>query len=341
MQFFNPKHADIYEGENSDNIIECHAFDTEADYNAYSVAVSTVVPDTNNSVSAALSPEQNSALLRMKRYRIQNSPTRSFSIHYKNTMFSQAVVLFFDILDYKGQTQFTFKITDFKTCMSAYVNDEFFQASCPHTQEIINNLEILERRDKEKGENDIDKNSKGYVQYKAASFFVLPKKPEINSMELEETYIRTSLQAFGSEMIAIMSTNLYTISLKEHISSYSTSWAALVCHPNKGPSLQEFVKSCSVTINPVRNYTDFIVKDKVHVVRNMLAMHDNPIPKYIDDKNMLDHESDGEASVVPVDDDDDNENEEQEGAYAPKFNINGGDTVSAENKDDDLSGSKP
>ena len=336
MKFDNAQHAIAYKKENSDNITDCHAFNSEEDYNDFTSKQGTVAPvaAVDGVINNALSPEQNSTLLRMKRWRIENTPTRCFSIHFKNTTFSKAVVLFMDVLDYKGVTQYTFKADDFKACMSAYVNDHFYQPTAVHTKEIINNIEIIERRDKEKGENDIDKNAKGYIQYKIASFFLMPTLPEINSMDLEEDYIRTALQNFGKEMISIMSTNLYNIALKEHISSYSLPWAGLVCTPTKGPSLQEFIRSCSVTVHPLKNYTDFIISDKTHIVRGMLARHDQPIPKYINDKQVLtidpsegdtddDSDSDNDNDV----DDDDQNQDDGGGAYSPHFNIDGGSPI--------------
>lgn len=287
LKFTSKVYANAYEEENSDMIADTLIFDTESEYKQHQANGTSDNPG-ETTTGEILSPNDKKALARLKRYRLEHCPTRSISTLYKTSVFSDAIPLVFDVLDISGNTFWIFKEADFHANMQAFVNESGIPVQGKHTKEIMNNMVLLERRDKEKGDNDILKNKAGYVQYKAVSYFILPRNPEINTMELEEKYIEEQLLKFGNDMKKFMTSPLYNASLKEHINSYAPNWAKLVFSPQKGPSLTDFVKACSVTVGKIKDYTDHIIKDKVPVLRGMIAMHDNPIPKYINDSDIED-----------------------------------------------------
>jgi hypothetical protein len=120
----------------------------------------------------------------------------------------------------------------------------------------------------------------------------------------------------GREIKTIMSTNLYTAALKEVVMGYSENLAKHTFNPEQPGKipLQQFIQQCPVFSAPIRNYTDYIPKSKVYILRNMLALYDEPTPKYITDEliaqvNVFEESEEEEGDVTQE------EEQQNEGAH--------------------------
>lgn len=300
--FSNASHADEYEDENADIITETITFDTEQGYQEYKTSSKETSPVSATTIKTeSLTSDERLALARIKKHRQAHAPSKSITLHYKTTKFSRACALALEVRDVYGKPQWNFKAKDHMAILQSYCSDPMSNVSGQHTMEIIDNLHCVERRNLEKGENDPDK-KKGYMNYKLISYFIIPDDPTITTMEEEETYIKDYLQSFGKELKRIMASNLYTSALREMVSGYSKKLEKLTFEPDKGPSLQAFIQQCTVVVEPIKTYTDHIIKDKVSVLRCFLSDHDDSIPKYIPDEaitNVSNEQNNNGASFSP------------------------------------------
>ena len=288
MIFTNKKHADGYEQENADIITDTLTFDTEKGFSDYQNTTNMDSPVPKGNIKKeVLSPEERLSLARIKQHRMQNAPTKSISVHFKSTTFSRACVVILEVRDQWGKPQWNFKAKDTMAVLQGYVSDSATVVNGTHTVAIIENLRCIERRDLEKSENTTEKR-KGYSQYKLVSYFVIPNSDQITTMEEESIHLKQELQGFARELKRILSSNLFSASLREVISGYSEKLEQMTFAPEKGPTLQTFMQQCTVVVEPIKNFTDHVVKDKQHVVRTFLTDHDEPIPKYISDEQMAD-----------------------------------------------------
>jgi hypothetical protein len=167
---------------------------------------------------------------------------------------------------------------------------------------------MVERRDLEQSEDTILKVKK-YNQYILTSYFVIPSNAALSTMEEETTYISETLLSVGREIKTIMSTNLYTAALKEVLMGYSENLAKHTFNPEQPGKipLQQVIQQCPVFSAPIRNYTDYIPKSKVYILRNMLALYDEPTPKYITDEQIA------QVNVSEESEEEEEEEEEEEG----------------------------
>lgn len=281
MKFDIKRNADLYEQENPEMIRDIIPFDTETAYKTYQSQKSESFCE-HYMKDNDLNEEEKKALARIKQHQRENAPYRTISIHYTTTTFSKAVVLIFDILDTYKKPQWNFKARDFVQTMQAYAFDTSTDIAGRHTMEIIRNLKTTERRDlNAKNDNKSDK-KRGYVNYKTYSHFILPSKNvfEIACENQETEYIQTVLMQFGEEMKRIMQSKLYVASLRQHVASYSKKLERLTFEPVKGPTLHQAVGQCKVLVEPIISFTDFIIRDRVPLLRNILADNDDVKPKY-------------------------------------------------------------
>jgi hypothetical protein len=287
MVFQNTVHADAYEDENPDIIKETITFDNEAAFREYKAATLANSPVASIPVKTEqLSNDEQKMLAKIRQHRVQHAPSRLINVLFKNTRFSRACVVLFDVKDEHGKPQWNFKAKDNIGVLKAYADNNPASAGSI-TKEIINNFVMVERRDLEQSEDTILKVKK-YNQYILASYFVIPNNAALSTMEEETTYISETLLSVGREIKTIMSTNLYTAALKEVVMGYSENLAKHTFSPEQPGKipLQQFIQQCPVFSAPIRNYTDYIPKSKVYILRNMLALYDEPIPKYITDEQI-------------------------------------------------------
>ena len=206
--------------------------------------------------------------------------------------------------------QWYFKARDFSQTIKAYAADSSTTINGQHTMELIDNFEYTERRDLEKSDNTPHKR-KGFLNYKAYTHFVLPVA-DFGSVHQETEYIVSTLTFFGSEIRRILSSRLFCATLRQCVHAYSPSLEQLTFAPTKGLDFPSFMRQCSVVVRPLSNYTDHIIRDRIPVLRNVLALHDETSPKYslIPDADLLN-------VPLPVPDDTEETPSDNEGSEAP------------------------
>ena len=118
------------------------------------------------------------------------------------------------------------------------------------------------------------------------------------------------LHAFATEMKDILTSPLYNEAMKDHVSNYSTKFLDTLYSPKKGPTLPDFISSCTVLVNPIKDVGEYIIKVRENEFEDILHQYDNPIPKFITDVEAL------EAGT--------------ESGYSPNFHPDGGDTKGPE-----------
>lgn len=275
------RHADLYEHEYRDTIKEIIPFDTLDAFTSFSQQ--TIKPSNVVVKMEDLNTDEMAFVAQVKRRRLANAPTRSIRTSYKTSSFSTAVVLFIDILDQYGKPMWYVKARDFVETMKAFVDTSESPVVGTHTLEILNNMEYVERRNREKGDNVPDK-VKGFMNYKTYSHFVLPLQSQnITSQKIEDDYIVHQLTHFGQELKRLMASNTYTACLRNTVAGYSEKLEQLTFAPVKGYPYQTFIQMCDVAVAPIVSYTDHVIKDRVGNLHKILHDHNQHAPKYDDD----------------------------------------------------------
>ena len=274
-----PATAKRFEAEYGDSIENKLAFDTQQEFNLHQQA-SNDVPDrfAPEIKIEGMSSGDQALIAKIKRRRLQDTPTRSINMFWKTTGFTAAVIILLEIRDPQGKHAWFFKARDFVDTIKACVREGAIAIHGTHTREIIMNLEYMQRRDALKGENAVAHSKKGsnkYELYNPISHFVLPlgRMSFANSAE-EQAYILNALNATGTELKAILSSDLYNACLKDTILSYSEKLAEAAFSTAKGPNIQGFMTQAVVKIKPVVNFTDHVIKDRVPYLRRIMSRHD-------------------------------------------------------------------
>ena len=281
--------ASKYEKANATAISAVHRFHTEEDMGTFQAKMaSEKKPSAKRVNDSILSPEQKESLARMKRIKTTRHPHKAITLHYKTTPFSQACVVLLDVVDYNGNTQWNFKAVDHKENLQAYV-DCGEEISGTHTEAMIRNLKLAERRNLEKKDQDAPLKNKGWYNIcKMMAYFVLPENDAtVNSEETEKDYIERELQAFATELKNILTSPLYNAAMKDHVGSYSDKFLDTLYSPKKGPTLPDFIQSCSILVQPIKSIGEHIIKARESDFEDILHQYDNPIPKFISDEEAL------------------------------------------------------
>jgi hypothetical protein len=317
IKFDRPEIAEAYKHENSDSIVDTIEFPTTTSYLEYKKQTGTDMPTPVRQVKKEkLTPEEERALARITKYREEHAPTKTINVIWKTTSFSRAVLVFIEIRDQNGKHYWCFKARDFVETMKAFAADKTTKLNGLHTKQLIENLHFAERRNPDKGENSAD-TVKGYTNYQAYTHFVLRElnNAGITNSEQETEHITNILKYFGSELKRIMSSNLYIASLRDCVSKYSKLLDSKMFEPQKGVDYQTFMQQCTVLVKPMVNLTDHVIRDRLNVLRGILALHDTPEPKYglIPDEDLPPEEATGakdDEYLTPQEDDESEEEEE-------------------------------
>ena len=317
--------ASKYERDNATVISEVHKFHTEEEMEKFQAKTKNETKPTAKRVNdSILSPEQKESLARMKRIKTTRHPHKAITLHYKTTPFSQACVVLLDVVDYNGNTQWNFKAVDHKENLQAYI-DCGEEINGTYTEAMIKNLKLAERKNPEKTDQDAAlKNKGGYNICKMMTYFILPDNDaNINSEETEKDFIERELHAFATELKTILTSPLYNAAMKDHVGAYSDKFLDTLYSPKKGPTLPDFIQSCSILVQPIGNVGQHIIKARETEFEDILHQYDNPIPKFISDEEAL------QAADMA--------------GYSPNFHPNGGSdsqensSDNAENVTDDTS----
>ena len=323
MLFKNPAHADLYLKDNSDVIKTTHHFPSLKAYADFKKQAPATPQNTAVVKVEGLSPAEEQAALRINRRRVENAPTSAIACYWHTTAFSRACLVVFDVLDQNGRSQWYYKPRDFVDTLQAYSLDESVTLNGTHTQEIVKNFQTTERRDLEKSDNTIHKGKGGYTNYKAYSYFLLPVGNFSCEME-ESEYIGSTLSFFGDEMKRVLSSPLYCSALRACTAAYSDRLEKHLFEPTKGLDWKSFIQHCNIVVRPFGTYTDHVIRDRIPLLRNVLALHDEPEPKYLlPDSDILQADNDSTGSS-PGEDADDDPDTLTASRYAPGFNVDGG-----------------
>ena len=290
ITFLNSVHADAYEGENSDVIVETLPFDTADEHKAYQATVNTARPRPLpvSAGSGSLSAADQAALTRMEQRRNQRSPQRCFSCAYKHTLFSRAVPFFWDILDHKGVQVWNTKLLDYKALLPICADDDSVHFSGRHTKQIMQNMQGIEKRDLEKGPTEPLKSKTGYTIHKIVSYFTIPDNvPEIQSMEMEKQCIESTLKTLTSDLITHLTSPVFHALYRKHTESSSEKYRAIIFSPTRGLNFAANIKTCVAVIKPILSYSEHTIVDRFSIIRNILASHDQAEPKYLTDAELL------------------------------------------------------
>ncbi len=152
-----------YEKANATVISAVHRFHTEEEMEKFKAKLETdkKPASAKRTNDAILTPDQKESLARMKKIKTTRHPHKSITLHYKTTPFSSACGVILDIVDYNGNTQWNFKASDHRENLQAYIEcvDDL---SGTHTQDLIANLKLAQRRDLTKTDTAGRKNKGGY-----------------------------------------------------------------------------------------------------------------------------------------------------------------------------------
>ena len=186
--FDNINHADAYEQENADIIKETITFDTDASYQEYKAATYVNSPVASIPVKVEeLNADEKNMLAKIRQHRQTNAPTKQIKLSFKNTQFSRACLVVFDVMDEYGKPYWMFKARDCLPVLKAFVENNP-NSTGDIAKEIVNNFMMLDRRSLEGDDNKVDK-TKGYKNYKLVSHFIIPANTTVSTMEEETSYI--------------------------------------------------------------------------------------------------------------------------------------------------------
>ena len=289
LPFTSLSYASIYEKTNATVISTIHRFHTEEEMVKFqSKMKSETKPEAKRGIDSVLSPEQKESLARMKRIKTTRHPHKAITLHYKTTPFSSACGVILDVVDYNGNTQWNFKASDHRENLLAYI-ECVDDVTGTYTKQLIQNLKLVERKDLTKaGENAPLKNKGGYNVCKMMTYFLLPENdPALDSEDSEKDHIERELHAFATELQNILTSTLYNEAMKDHVSNYSTKFLDTLYSPKKGPTLPDFIKSCSIMVQPLKDISQHIIKTRENEFEDILHRYDNPIPKFITDIDAL------------------------------------------------------
>ena len=286
----SPVTAEKYALENGDAIVATHTFPTLVACQKFQNQFTPTPKIESSDKQTHTTLEEQAAIERINRQRIANAPSKTLMFLYKVTSFSKACVFFMRVLDQSGAPQWYYKQKDHTHTLKAYADDISTMINGPQTKVMIDNMDYTERRDLEKGEDDVMK-IKGYVQYEHFSHFIIPVE-DFKNEDQEREYVEETLIFFGNQIKQIMTSTLYLGVLKECTSAYAPTLVKHMFGEIPGLPFKQFIQDCQVVVRPLREYTDVIVKNKVHFVRNILLEHDQSTPKYgeIPDEDVLDSE---------------------------------------------------
>ncbi len=282
-----------YEKANATVISAVHRFHTAEEMETFQTKLEadkkpTAVKRPNDSI---LTPDQKESLARMKKIKTTRHPHKAITLHYKTTPFSSACGIILDIVDYNGNTQWNFKASDHKENLQAYI-ECVEDLGGTYTRDLIVNLKLAQRRDLTKSDGAGMKNKGGYEVCKMMTFFVLPESdPSLSSEEAEKDFIERELHAFGNELKGILTSPLYNEAMKDHVAGYSDKFLDTLYSPKKGPTLPDFIGSCTVLVQPIKNVGEHIIKAKEAEFEDIIHHYDNPIPKFITDEDALQAEN--------------------------------------------------
>ena len=106
-------------------------------------------------------------------------------------------------------------------------------------------MDYTERRDLEKGEDDVMK-IKRYVQDEHFSHFII-LVDDFKNEDQEREYVEETLIFFGNQIKQIMTSTLYLGVLKECTSAYAPTWSSIClvkyqdCHSNSSSKIAELL----------------------------------------------------------------------------------------------------
>ena len=288
--------ANKYEKEKGHEIVETLAFDSLEEHKLYLTSVkspsSTVLAASTSAQSnfSCLSPDERTLLARLQDHRNRNEPKPRVLCVFQHTTFSRAVVMVIDFQDKNGRQTWNVKPLDHVRLLKSMAKVCGGSFRGRFTRDIITSMEAVPKRDLEKGPNEVVKSSGSFDTYVILAHFVLPNlDPQIDSMSSEAEFIKTVGHTTTSELVRLMTSNLYLEFYKSLTKDMSENYRGIVFSPKKGLNFSENLKTMQHHVTNLGNthWTNYIIESKLHLIQSIIARHDQPTPKYIEDEEIL------------------------------------------------------
>ena len=169
------------------------------------------------------------------------------------------------------------KPKDIIQTLKAY--DTIVQGS-PLMQQVVRNMESIERRSLDQDENTTKTNRNNYKQYIIYSYYLLDDATDPSPTQARESlHITNQMKVFGAELKAALLNRLFLAALRDTL-AYSDKLTKAVFEPNRGVNLTTFIQSCNISVQSFIAFTDFTIADNVPILRRILADNGTSAPKY-------------------------------------------------------------